>query len=99
MVTLSKEVQRVAEAEGMELSTVRKMVERSAVYRDPRGNRRFYDWLFQVENGEVQRMCYLTKRTIEQPKDATKLPEECLTCEGEGCKECGWNGSLRVIRK
>jgi len=98
MYKLSQKVVRVAMAEGLTNDIVQDFVGHSAICSHERGNRRYHKWLFQVEGNEVVSMTYLDLK-IEERKGSSGLTvnEECPSCEGVGCRDCGWVGSIQVV--
>lgn len=94
-MSVSLEVQRVMEGEGISLDELQAMVERSAITSVRGFNRRFNDWIFVVKNGVVCRMQPIDMIEVGQGRDIMYEPH--TACLGRGCKECGWSGE--IIRK
>lgn len=97
MLKLSAQVQRVAEEIGIPLPDIEEMVKHSAICSHERGNRRWHGWLFHIEGNEVVTMGYLKPVRIQRGgTSGLTMLEECPTCEGAGCKLCGWVGLIQV---
>lgn len=91
---------RVAEAEGYSLADVEFMVQRSAITSHERGNRRYRDWLFNVEDDEVFSMTKFNMTTdVREGSTSLTMYEDCPSCVGKGCKDCGWVGTILAIYK
>ena len=78
-------------------------VERSARCTLPEGNRRFHYWVFDIQGDLLARVTDLTTGHSSTPRalgsDEFMAYEECPDCGGEGCKQCGNLGDIRVVRK
>ena len=106
-VDVTSTVLRFAEGQGLTLLQILDMVESAAKISHALGNRRYHNWLFQVENNVVIRMSPLANGGISStlnrqvPKagpDEFLVYEEC-DCEGFGCKKCDGHGDIPVIRR
>jgi hypothetical protein len=81
------------------------MVERSARVSHALGNRRFHQWVFEVDGRIVQRMSRIDA-PVAVPTQGVPLKdgefyvhEECVSCFGGGCSICHWSGEVQLVRK
>lgn len=81
------------------------MARRAAITKHPQGNRRYHNWLFQINGTYVVSMVNLD---VPAAKEAppTKVGEkefvmydECPKCEGEGCEACNHTGQVKAVHK
>lgn len=102
MLDLSLDVLRVAAAEGFSQEQVENMVAKAALVKHARGNRRYHQWVFKVEQGE-ECLGVLSMTRHQSPFKIVHNPlypvmfEVCSECESSGCKECGWTGELEIL--
>ena len=69
------------------------MVEHAAIYSGSQDcNRRYFDWLFNVQGSRLLDMRRASLATIGRGS-ATAYEEHDL-CNGQGCKACGWVGEI-----
>lgn len=95
-VTLHPSLLPLLLAEGIGEAEIQDMVHRSAIHSGDGCNRRFHNWLFAVQDGQLVKMMTLEYRTIGRAYQGTgQVEEECLKCEGRGCKFCGWRGVVQ----
>lgn len=94
---LTEKVRRVLSLENISTEEVGHMVTHAAPVTNERGNRRFHQWLFSIQNGEVKNMQHWEPptRRIKARADMVSF-DECDACDGEGCKACGWTGEIRT---
>lgn len=89
---ISSKVLRVLQAEKISADELYKMLEEVA-FTSLRGcNRRYFQWLFKVNGDLLQDMQRLD--VVEVGRGRERMLEEHEACDGEGCHECGWIGSV-----
>jgi hypothetical protein len=89
--TLDPRVCRVMAAEGITQAELSEMLNRAALYRSDGFNRRYYHWVFKVTGRTVEAMATVEVVEVGRGRDS-KMREDCESCEGQGCKKCGWRG-------
>jgi RecJ-like exonuclease len=88
-----------AARDGVGLPELQDMLRRSARFTHPDGNRRFHDWLFNIEGRKVisikrlqpeQEDVYEPHYKCEYCKDTKRISvfDPCPRCDGEGCQSC-----------
>ena len=83
---------------GISLEKLREMVVLSARVTHPAGNRRYHDFIFQVEGEEILDIIKVEGGEGEEEpfykceacQDTKKIAvfDECPLCEGRGCRRC-----------
>lgn len=66
------------------------------------GNRRFFDFVFLIEDGVLLRIGNITKGTVSSGGENDFIVyEPCETCGGGdgGCHVCGFSGEVPVTRR
>jgi len=96
-VLLLSKIKSVLKAEGISEEELERMLARSAICSDDGANRRFHNWLFEVESwpGRVRRMWKANPRYVGVDKNKGYMAEPHDLCDGEGCVVCGWSGEVR----
>jgi hypothetical protein len=91
---VTEAVLSIAKQEGISPEELGEMVNRAAITTHERGNRRYHDWVFNVEVGVVRNMTKATMAHFNVPGRTMDLTVEdvCPYCDGEGCKKCGHIG-------
>ncbi len=87
-----------AAKEGISLAELQHMVNRSARFTHPEGNRRYHDYLFLIEGRKLMSFQKVTEEEADEEvfykcetcKDAGTVPvfDVCEHCDGAGCKHC-----------
>ena len=100
----SPQVVRYARANGVDREALSKMLRLSARCTSPKGNRRYYEWVFNVVDGVAVYMSRIEaaeERPQEAPEGSFIMYEECEECYGEGtmCRKCKGEGLVRVVRR
>lgn len=83
------------------------MLDRAARISHDQGNRRYHDWVFDVEGkivkkmGNLQKGCFSAKIPSSQPMNPDQFIvwEDCEICEGDGCQSCNYEGAYRLVRQ
>jgi len=91
-MSISPQVRRVLSAERISEEELALMVKRAANFRGEDCNKRYYQWAFRVKDGTVEVMRHDT--LVEVGHGSTRVTEEHDACNGEGCRACGWVGSI-----
>lgn len=89
---LSEKVNHVISTEGIQMPELMEMLRLSSPLRNPRGNRRFHAWGFQVDGLRVVDMFLLAA----PPYTGTGVHSSIRkhnSCEGQGCRGCSYWGS------
>lgn len=89
---LSDKVLRVLKGERIPVPKFLSMVRQAALFNKEGFNRRFFDWLLLVDGDSVLDMRKIN--LMEIGKGNSKCSEEHDSCEGKGCKSCGWSGQI-----
>ena len=89
---IADRVRRVLTAEHISDEEFGIMLKHAANIRAEGGNRRYHQWLFDVDaaSGAVNDMRLL--EPIEVGTGEGTVSEEHEACGGEGCRACGWIG-------
>jgi hypothetical protein len=90
----SEKVKRVLAGENISQNELETMIRSAAKFSKEGCNRRYHHWLFNVQGDEVVDMRTSWMKQVGRGKD--RVIEEHDTCQGQGCKMCGWSG--QVIR-
>lgn len=100
MIEFSAQVRRVAEGEDLTLTEIERMVRLAARCTHERGNRRFHDWVFAVQDaGQRTVVERMVRHTLtDYASGAAFVLEDCESCEGQGCHDCGWAGVVKRLR-
>lgn len=89
---ISTKVLRVLQAEKISADELHQMLE-AVAFTSIRGcNRRYFQWLFRLDGNQLQDMQRLELVEIGRGRD--RMLEEHDACDGEGCRTCGWVGSV-----
>ena len=89
---INQKVLRVLQAEQISADELYKMLDEVA-FTSIRGcNRRYFQWLFLVEDDVIQDM--QRADLVEIGKGPHRMLEEHDECDGEGCRGCGWIGEI-----
>jgi len=89
---ISPKVMRVLQAEKIPAEELYRMLD-DVAFTSIRGcNRRYFQWLFLVKDNVLQDMQRLD--LVQVGKGQNRMLEEHEACDGEGCRECGWVGSI-----
>lgn len=86
-------------------STITRMVKSSAPFTHKRGNRRFEDFIFDVDvmpdRTRLVRGVFALVKEAKVTKCAhcndmhwVRVYDECENCAGEGCARCDWEGTI-----
>lgn len=98
--TFGEQVHDVADAEDLTLSEIERWVRMAARCTHPIGNRRYHDWVFDVEergkDTHVERMCKY--ELTDYASGAQFELEECEDCDGAGCRDCGYAGVVKHLK-
>lgn len=96
-VQISREVSKTIKAEGISEAELTVMVTKAAITSVRGFNRRYFQWLFKVKDGVVERMEPAEVVEVLEPGDA--MEEDCDLCEGAGCAKCHFIGTVwrRVV--
>jgi len=62
--------------------------------KHPNGNMRYKDWIFLVNHNQLINIHLVKCSNCDDTKRIT-VYEECITCEGKGCKRCRKSGELK----
>lgn len=89
---ISDKVQRVLAGEHISAEELAYMVAESAVTRLRHCNRRYFNWLFLLEGTSLVDMQHVF--VVEIGRGSNRMTEEHESCEGQGCRACGWVGSV-----
>lgn len=89
---LSSQVKRVMTQAEISQDTLVVMLSKSAVIRHPRGNRRYHDWVFDLDQTKVLRVTKIKHPVILEGDSA--MYDACEECDGNGCIDCGWSGEV-----
>jgi len=92
---LSPRVRQILDAEGISVPELETMVKLSAPHTEEewRFNRRFHEWVFEVDSDKVMDMRSRLPFVIDVSGTAPSRKEvDHLSCMSEGCKICGWHG-------
>lgn len=94
---ISQKVLRVLQAEHISPNELYRMLDELA-FTSIRGcNRRYFQWLFQIDGNQVQDM--QRAEVVEIGKGSDRMLEDHEPCNGEGCRSCGWVGQVsRAIK-
>lgn len=71
-----------------------RMLEDSAPVTHPRGNRRYENWLFNVQGKLVISVHKIFCTQCDDRKRIT-VYDTCESCGGKKCKQCHWKGEAR----
>ena len=82
-------------AEGISQEELTYMLDHSAITSVDGCNRRFNHWLFEVRDGVLKRMLFNVLEEIGRNRGFGFMIEDCVHCEGDGCKACGWRGEVK----
>lgn len=89
---ISSKVLRVLQAEKISADELYQMLD-SVAFTSIRGcNRRYFQWLFRVTGNVLSDMQRVDVVEIGRGRD--RMLEEHEPCDGEGCRMCGWVGSV-----
>lgn len=89
---ISAKALRVLTAEQISAEELYTMLDEAA-FTSVRGcNRRYFQWLFVVQDNVLCDMQRL--EVVEVGKGQDRMLEEHDACNGEGCRSCGWIGSV-----
>ena len=89
---LSEKVLRVMQAEGITAAELAQMLNEVA-FTSIRGcNRRYFQWLFRVQGDVLLDMQRVD--LVEVGHGTNRMTEDHDACRGEGCRDCGWSGSI-----
>ncbi len=72
------------------------MVRGSAPITHPKGNRRYDEWVFRVDDNAVMNIHLIQCETCDDKKRITQI-DICGYCEGEGCSVCGNQPEREVL--
>lgn len=89
---LSPKVARVLAAEGISAPELAHMLKHSAITHVRGCNRRYYSWVFARAGDYVQDMQKVD--LVEIGHGSQRMLEEHEPCSGDGCRLCGWIGSV-----
>lgn len=89
---ISNKVLRVLQAEKIPADELYRMLDELALTSIRGCNRRYFHWLFLVKDNCLQDMQRLD--LIEVGRGSNRMLEEHEACDGDGCRECGWVGSI-----
>lgn len=93
---VAPKVQKLQQKEGISDSELEHMADHAAPYSLEEGvNRRFHQWLFRIKGTEIKDMWLHDMVEVGHAKANGFISEECETCLGAGCYECGWRGLVR----
>lgn len=107
MRDLSPAVRDFAKAHGLTPAAIREMVKRAALCTHEYGNRRYNDYVFQIDGRNIVSMVDLNSGlyVTNKPKPVPLAPgefvqyEECDQCHGKGCAACNFEGEVRYVRR
>ncbi len=89
---ISKKVLKVLQAESISAEELHRMLNEVALTSIRGCNRRFFQWLFKVDDQMLQDMQRVD--VVEIGKGQNRMMEDHEACGGEGCRECGWIGQV-----
>lgn len=89
---INNKVLRVLKTEAISADELKHMLDKAA-FTSIRGcNRRFFQWLFLVKDNVIHDMQRLD--LVEVGRGENRMLEEHESCNGEGCRSCGWAGHV-----
>jgi len=89
---ISTKVLRVLQAEDISPNELYRMLDELA-FTSIRGcNRRYFQWLFRIDGNQLQDMQRLD--LVEIGRGENRMLEDHESCNGEGCRDCGWIGQI-----
>jgi len=89
---LTDKVKRVLAGEKISPEELDYMLAQAAITSMRECNRRYYAWLFRVEDNVLLDMQRVD--LVEVGHGPTAMLEEHDACNGAGCRACGWVGSI-----
>lgn len=92
--SVTEDVKRVMSVEGISPDELNLMLNRAAITSLRGFNRRYFHWVFKVHEDTVESMQSADMVEVGRGKGKEHMSELCESCNGEGCKECGWVGSI-----
>ena len=92
MYSFSDKVIQVMASEGITSLELHSMLIRAAITSVRGFNRRFHQWLFSLNNSTVEDMQCVDM--VQTGHGSERMQEDCESCSGAGCKECGWVGQI-----
>lgn len=100
MMTFGEQVHDVAGAVDLTLTEIENMVRLAAKCTHPVGNRRFHEWVFDVEErGKDSHVKWMCKHDLTDYASGAKFVlEECEDCDGGGCPQCGFAGVVKRLK-
>lgn len=94
---VSNKVLQVMKAEQISAEELDYMVKNAAITSLRDCNRRYFHWCFLIKNGVL--LDIQQTDPVEVGEGETRMLEEHEECNGAGCRECRWIGSIsRGIR-
>lgn len=93
-VSSPERLARVLKEEGISPEQFEEMVKHASVYsKSDRGNRRYHNWVLDIQDGVCQSMSKL--QIVQIGNGKTPMYEDCSQCDGDGCHFCGWIGEVK----
>jgi hypothetical protein len=89
---LSDKAFRVIKAEGISADELRLMLDKAAFTKLRGCNRRYFQWLFVVQDNWLRDMQRVD--VVQIGKGHDRMLEEHEDCDGDGCRDCGWVGQV-----
>lgn len=87
---LSEKVLKVMQEEKISPEELKYMIDHAARTQIRGCNRRYFHWVFKIENEAVEDMQLAQLK--QEGHGETSMLEEHVDCNGKGCKQCGWTG-------
>lgn len=91
MISIAPNVKESLQRYGIE-SRVPEMLSLAAIVTHPKGNRRYHNFVFDVQGNQLVAVTDLRGESF-------LVIEECQGCKGTGCTICAGTGEVKVIRR
>ena len=79
---------------------------KAAIVSHPRGNRRYHNWVFNLQGNTLTSVADIRAPVASKPQNRKNgqkptfvVWEECVNCSGPGCPACGGKGEVKVTRQ
>lgn len=89
----------VGDDRGPTIKKLAEMAKLSAIVTHPMGNRRFGDWVLQLNENKLESLARYEFTTQTDPncpdcrgRGTVNVSEECSLCDGSGCQACNGMG-------
>lgn len=91
---ISTKVLKVLKAENISAEELRRMLNKMALTSIRGCNRRYFQWLFQMNSTNTVLSDMQRLDVVEIGRGQNRMLEEHEECGGEGCRTCGWVGQV-----